>query len=503
MNPFEMPVEAARIIDNPSHEELRELARKDEKTTTYGSASYISKIRNRSAKFTEIIFGEPNEDQLRILTAVREALKSKTLLRVDRKMGLNPEAAMHCRVYTTIDYARVPCMWRETLFEPEDPDSKPDITVVNIPEWPERKILVHPGTHTTYALGSDYAGEIKKANLRMAMYIAKCKGWLGLHAASKILKVRDKNGRMTEKGFMMFGLSGTGKTSLTCHPHGLSGDEGIVIRQDDVILLRDDLYCYGTENNFYLKTDGLAPDTQPILYRAAISPRAMLENVYVDEKGNIDFFDDSLTSNGRGIVFRSDMDYTDDRIDLPKADVAVFITRRNDVMPPVARLDAAMGAAFFMLGESIETSAGDPSKAGQSLRVVGTNPFIIGSEEDEGNRLLKILEKNPGLKCYVLNTGRVGGEQGEKITIIDSAAILREIARDSITWKLDPDWGYEVPESVPGVDMARFELDRFYSGEEKRALIEKLRKERLDWLNKFAGLRPEIKHAIKGEALRK
>ncbi|MCD6310603.1 MAG: phosphoenolpyruvate carboxykinase [Candidatus Eremiobacteraeota bacterium] len=496
MNPFEAPVEAKSFIINPSHDQLRELARKDEKTTVYGSASYISKIRSRSARFTDIIFGDPDEEQRRILSDVQTALKFKTLIRLDRKMGLNPESSLHCRLYITEDYARVAYMWYPTLFDPDDPDGEPDITVVCVPEWPERRILVDAISHTTYAMGSDYTGEVKKANLRMAMYIAKCRGWLGLHAASKILRVKDKTGKLVEKGFMMFGLSGTGKTSLTCHPHGLGGEEGIIIRQDDVILLRDDLYCYGTEDNFYLKTDGLAPETQPILYKAAISPEAILENVFVDDNGNVDFFDDSLTSNGRGIVYRSEMDYTDDQIDLRKASVAIFITRRKDITPPVARLNDEQGAAFFMLGESIETSAGDPSQAGKSLRVVGTNPFIIGDEAEEGNRFYEILKANPDLQCFVLNTGRVGGDDGEKITIIDSATILREIARDTIKWKYNPDWGYEVPEDVPGVDMERFNLDRFYSDEEKRALTEQLRNERIEWLNKFPNLREEVKSAI-------
>ena len=65
-----------------------------------------------------------------------------------------------------------------------------------------------------------------------------------------------------------------------------------------------------------------------------------------------------------------------------------------------------------MLGESIETSAGDPTKAGQAKREVGTNPFIVGPEADEGNRLLQILRENPDMQAYILNTGSIGAKAG-------------------------------------------------------------------------------------------
>ena len=103
---------------------------------------------------------------------------------------------------------------------------------------------------------------------------------------------------------------------------------------------------------------------------------------------------------------------TGDGIDLPKANKIVFITRRNDVVPVCARLTPEQAAAYFMLGESIETSAGDPTKAGQAKREVGTNPFIVGPEAEEGNRLLAILRENPDMQAYILNTGSIGARDG-------------------------------------------------------------------------------------------
>ncbi|MFH1228043.1 MAG: phosphoenolpyruvate carboxykinase, partial [Planctomycetota bacterium] len=412
------PIDVKEIIRGLSADELRSLAKKDEARTEFGSASYISKIKSRSAKFTEIIYDQLTEQQDRLIKDVNKYLEDKSLLCVDRQMCKGPDIDLHCRTYVTGDYARILYMWHETLFpliKKPAPDVVADITVIDVPEWPERKVLVLPQLQLTYVLGTDYFGEVKKANLRMGMYLAKRRGWLGLHAASKIIRVKDASGKLVEKGVIIFGLSGTGKTSLSCHNHGLVNDEGITIRQDDVIFIRPDAQCYGTENNFYLKTEGLNPTDQALLYRGSVSPNAILENVYVSPEGKVDFSNYSITSNGRGIVRRAELTpYTDDDIDLAKVDIVIFLTRRIDVAPPVAKLSPEQGAAFFILGESVETSAGDPSQAGKSLRVVGTNPFIIGPAEEEGNWFYKALRDNPHLECYVMNTGRVGGVDGEK-----------------------------------------------------------------------------------------
>lgn len=490
-NIFEKEIEAKEIIVNPSFERLRDMAGDKERTTEFGSASYISEIRSRSAKFTDIIMGEATEEQEAIVKEVQEHLKTRKMIRLDRKMCNHPDFTLHCRYYVPVEFAQIPFAWGQTLFDHPEPDSKPDITVIGVPDWKERRILVDPKSGVTYALHSDYIGEVKKANLRMAMWIAKQRGMLGLHAGSKEIHI-EIDGKLQKKGAIFFGLSGTGKTTLTCHHHRLQGEQGVAIRQDDVIILRDDMYCLGTENNFYVKTEGLEPEGQPVLYSAAVSPRAVLENIYVDENGKVDFLNYEHTSNGRAVVYRADMKYTDDEIDLKKANIVVFITRRKDIVPPVARLTPEQGAAFFMLGESIETSAGDPTKAGQSLRCVGTNPFIVGPFHEEGNKFMEVLRKNPDVQVFLMNTGNVGGEDGEKITIFDSTEIIKQIARGGIEWEKDPLWGYEIPTKVDGMDISRIDPRRYYSRVDYLKLTNVLKKERKEWLGKFDGLDPAV-----------
>ncbi len=485
-----------RIIDNPSEEKLKEWALEQGGIITeFGNLSVITAVRNRIAKFTEVVMGKLRQEDVQLVHRVLEYLRDKEMIKLDRVMCHTPGFKRNCCLYVTADYPRLPLMWGNTLFPPEG--GEPDFTTISIPEWPEKKTLVFPESGQTLCLGSDYKGEIKKAMLRQVMYWAKKEGNLGLHAASKVLRVH-RDGELRDLGFLLFGLSGTGKTALSCHSHWLRAPERVVIRQDDVVILRSDGSAIGTEESFYLKTDGLEPSSQPLLYAAAISPRAILENVCVDpETGKVDFFDTTLTSNGRAMVKRGDIAFSDNKIDLGKVDFMIFINRRYDVLPPVVRLTPEWAAAAFMLGESVETSAGDPAQAGKSLRVVGTNPFIVGSEDEEGNIFLSILRNNPDIQCLILNTGKVGGtDRGRKITVRDSVRILEMIARDKIVWKKDEFWGYEVPVQIPGLELSQFDLSNYYPEEQIQQLSEDLKSERLEWLSQFRGLDRDIINAV-------
>jgi phosphoenolpyruvate carboxykinase (ATP) len=419
------------------------------------------------------------------------------LIQVDRRMGMNPEVPIHCRLYVPREYARIAFMWNNMLF-PSDSTKEPDFISVYVPDWKERLIFLDVDQGYTYILGSDYPGEAKKSMLRQAMYWIKRRGGLGLHAGSKVLRVVGPDGELRDVGFLLFGLSGTGKTTLTLHDHGLKEPERAIIKQDDVVLMTADGKAYGTEDGFYIKTEGLEP-SQTVLWGAATHPTAVYENIKLDENGKVDFLDTSITSNGRGVVLRKYIKGTGEGIDLDKANKIVFITRRNDVVPVCARLTPEQAAAYFMLGESIETSAGDPTKAGQAKREVGTNPFIVGPEADEGNRLLAILRANPDMQAYILNTGSIGandGSPGEKVSIRASTEIMKQIAKEGIQWEKDADWGYETPKSVPGLDLAKYSPKTYYTADRYRELVDKLRVERRAWLAQFPGLDPAIPQAV-------
>jgi phosphoenolpyruvate carboxykinase (ATP) len=471
-----------------SKNELKERALKEGRKTEFGNLSHVSKVRSRSAKFTKNTIDDKITDgDKETLSKVVEYLKGKNLVCAKRLMGEKIKTI--CRLVVTEPYCHILYAWGELLNDAEQ-EQKPDLTTVMLPEWEERKILVDTDTGITFALGTDYIGEAKKSFLRKWMKRVKNKTCLGLHAGSKSVRLRDpETGEVVEKGQIYLGLSATGKTTLTCHSFFL--EEGIKLYQDDVGALLSDGSFIGTEGRgMFIKTDGLNPKDQPDLYSAVTTRNAILENVWVDENGHVDFYKTDLTSNGRAVILRSDMKIASDSIDLKKIDQIFFLTR-NLLAPAVAKLEPETAAAFFMLGESVESSAGDPSKAGQAIRVVGTNPFIVGSRGEEGNVFYDILKKNPDIECYILNTGKIGKDRID-ITVRDTINIILAITRGNIEWVKDPDWNYMIPKKIRGVESAKFRPREFYEESEYKELVEKMREDRLNWLRQFKDLNPEI-----------
>ncbi len=524
-------------VKHPSDEVLRAEAQRYGTRTTFGNYVFHTMVKNRSAGVT--LYAGPDQVQTGPLSAKQQALLKKlpqTLENVHRYMGKapfvcvqrsigdNPTFTPSCRTFVSIarpEMVRIAYMWWCLLFGPRPGSPEPMQDLVYIPEWQEkdRQILVFPEENVTYVLGSDYLGESKKGHLRMAMWNAKKQGMLGLHAGAKLITARDAcTGRMKRYAMLIFGLTATGKTTHSCHSHGLDAPgEGIAVVQDDLVFLKSDGSALGTERGFYLKTEGIYPDTQPLLHHAATQPDAVLENVMVDYRGNVDFNDETLTSNGRGVVqwkdFGSAKAETPNLPPISEVDglIVCFITRRNTVVPIASKLSLEQAAAAFMLGESIESSGGDPTRVGESVRVVGTNPFIVGDEAAEGNRFFQFLQGFGGkVSCYLLNTGGVGEvverqpdgtrlirQKVTRVQIPEMAAVIRGIVRGTIEWEEEPLFGNPVPRRADGVDIGRFALSRYYGQQQIETLARQLTEERVAYLERYPSLDPRITKAIK------
>ena len=128
-----------------------------------------------------------------------------------------------------------------------------------------------------------------------------------------------------------------------------------------------------------------------------------------------------------------------------RADFLLVLNKNENIIPAVAKLEGPQAAAFFMLGETTGTAAGGADEEGKFLRVPGTNPFFPLSHDLQGNRFLELLALHP-IDVYLLNTGRVGGgdgdERSKKVLIPHSSAIVKGIAEGTIEWEADPDFGY-------------------------------------------------------------
>ena len=532
---FVKGLEGLGNVGTLSTAELEAKARPFGRVTVDESLSFSSNVRNRSARVSVVLGSDRVRDRIlterqkaivekldSTLEQVRAYLQRAPLICVKRVIGDNDTFNPKCTLYLSAqrpDNIRQAYLWTKTLREYTPQVPGPDLYQVCIPEWQEseRQVLIFPEEGLTVILGSDYVGEVKMGFLRMAMREAKQEGMLSLHAGAKLVKARQRDGQVKHYGMLFFGLSGTGKTTHSCHDHGFSNDgEGIEILQDDIVFLRKDGGALGTERGFYLKTEGVRPGPQPVVFKALSGPDTLLENVMVDSDGRIDFNDLTLGGNGRAVIPRESMrPNAGDRIDLPPLSesdglIIAFITRRMTVLPMVSKLNPEQAAATFMLGESVETSAGDPRRAGESVRVVGTNPFLVGSESDEGTWFYEfLLSHKEKVQCYLLNTGGVGkirerDAQGRsvvkqgvtRVAIDEMAALIRGIVKGSIDWEPDPYFGTQVPARVDGLDLEKFGLSNFYSQDRIGEYVSRLREERREWLGRFPVLREEIVNAF-------
>ena len=492
------PRTTPNVTYDPSLSALREASVHLETTTEYDSPSYVSEYRSRSADLTKTtVDDEFSAADYRVVADAVDRIAEGEWVCLDRRMGRHGDASSICRLFVPREHARIALAWGK-LFEPVDADApvEPDYVTVQVPDADETAIRVLAEAGVTAVVGSDYTGEAKKSFLRLFMWEAKRTGGLGLHAGSKRVTVRDDAGDLATKGQLFLGLSATGKSTLTAHGLWLDDEDGesASMLQDDVCALTPDGEVAGSEGlGLYIKTIGLDPEEQAALYDAATHESAVLENVAVDDDGRVHFDEDRYGTNSRAVVQRDCLESADDEIDLEGVDQLFFITR-NPLMPPVAKLDETEAAVAFMLGESIQTSAGDPDAAGEAIRVVGTNPFIMGSEGEEGNRF-RDLVADLDVECYVLNTGCVGrGDDARDVGVRESVTLLREIARGSVDWTDDETMGMTVPSEVPGMSVEEFYVPDHV--EDYADAAAELRAERHAYLQQFDDLRDEIADAV-------
>src|SRR5438105_8696231 len=222
------------------------------------------------------------------------------MLVIDGYIGNDPEFRVPARLIMEKANANIAGM-QQILYYPATRQEleafEPAVTVIYTPNlkaegYPdERLIAVDLENNITRVLNSDYFGESKKGGLRMWNKIVYDKGGLPMHAGCKVIPTAEG-----DKTIVVIGLSGTGKTTTTFRRQG---DSKAV--QDDFIALMPGGKLYGTENGCFAKTFSLNAEYEPEIYRAVKSPITYLENVYLNEDGSPDFFNESFTQNGRAV----------------------------------------------------------------------------------------------------------------------------------------------------------------------------------------------------------
>ncbi len=403
----------------------------------------------------------------------------------------------------------------------------PDLMLEDMPG--RQAIIVDMENWTTYVMGADYFGESKKGILRMLNHYVYENGGLVLHAGAKAVSAPD-GGRLT---VTIMGLSGTGKTTTTFSKQG-NLTEPI---QDDMVVLWPHGALSSTENGCFAKTDGLSLETEPVLFTATSGPDAWIENVFLEADGSFNFSKGALsiedvkrlrdiliatgadpkhvdkyiagevdiddvvdshgipadgwdfvvwTQNGRSIVPMSSIPDAADLHDVPQVKSMGILNRDEGydaAMPGIVRFTSPEQAAgYFMLGETSKTSAAGKERG--KTRSPFTQPFFPAKHGLQAKRFAELAATMPGVTMWLMNTGYVGGEANDakedkalNIKIRHSSAMLEALFSQTIKWKKDPDFGYEIvdvdaPENAQLLEKVPAEIlepRRFYESRGRQA----------------------------------
>lgn len=334
----------------------------------------------------------------------------------------------------------------------------PEFTIINLPSFqadPERHgcrsetvIAISIEKKTILIAGTSYAGENKKSVFTLLNYLLPEKGVMPMHCSANHAPGDPHDTAI------FFGLSGTGKTTLSADPNRT--------------LLGDDEHGWTDKTTFnfeggcYAKTINLSQDTEPEIFETTSKFATVIENMVYDENTReLDFQDDSLTSNMRCAY---PLHYIDNAsktsISGTPKNVIMLTCDAFGVLPPISRLTPEQAMYHFLSGFTSKM-AGLEKGITETLPTFSTcfgAPFMPRRPEVYGNLLREKIEAT-GANCWLVNTGWTGGAKGKggsRMPIRATRALLTAVLSGGLMereYRTDPNFGFEVPISAKGVAM--------------------------------------------------
>ena len=389
-----------------------------------------------------------------IRAQVLDYLKDKSLYLQDCHVSQDSRQRKTVRVISEQAYHSV---FARTMFIPSDepPDGDPDITILHAPFLhfqgeqdglnSDAVIALHLAEGIIVIAGTAYAGEMKKAVFTAMNYYLPLSGVLSLHSAANL----DPS---TGKTAFFFGLSGTGKTTLSTDP------ERILIGDDEHAWTDDGIF--NIEGGCYAKIIRLSEEAEPDIFATAHMFGTIMENVvFADDSRVADLDDDSLTENTRSSY---PLDSLPNRFDgdvAPHPSHVILLTADAfGVLPPLARLTHEQTLYHFLSGYTsklagTETGIDEPQA---TFSTCFGAPFMALQPTLYADLLKKRLEAT-GAQVWLINTGWVGGPYGvgERIAIQETRKMVRAILNGGMVseqFRTDPLFGFEVPLDCPGAD---------------------------------------------------
>ncbi len=390
-----------------------------------------------------------------ILHRLQAYLQNKDIFVQDCYAGADPAYRIPIRVITETAwhslFARNMFIQMKRFEEAEGHD--PDFTIINAPRFhalpeldktrSEAFVLLHLGKKLVLIGGTSYAGEIKKSVFTILNYVYPQESVLSMHCSANVGEAGDSA--------VFFGLSGTGKTSLSADPgRKLVGDDEHGWSDSGV---------FNFEGGCYAKVIRLSKDAEPEIYECTRRFGTILENVTFDHVSRrLDLDDDSLTENTRAAYPVSH---------IPSAlregvcghpnHVIMLTCDAFGVMPPVAKLSPEQAVFHFLSGYTAKVAGTEVGI--QEPKAVFSPCFgapFMALPPTFYAELFRQKVRTHGASCWLLNTGWVGEPygRGDRISILYSRALISSILDGSLEqaeFAPDPLFGFLVPASCPGV----------------------------------------------------
>jgi len=508
--------EEKRLTDNPSDGELRKLVGKQPgvKKTLYRNFVAQSEPTSRSAMFTKnSVDHRFGEDELRLLARCETTLGKQRLISIDRIVG-NETGNTAVRLIVPERFAHVAYGGKNLFISPKGEVKKPTYYILFFADeafetnqskpLPEKDITIRlamldDGRFVKIIRNGNYIGEYKKGVFAAEDWVAKTRrGGIFLHAGCREDYLQSARGDYRLVRTLLVALSANGKTTTTCRILARKGKEKSWLIQDDGGTLMPDGSFHGFEaGGIFVKTEGVNPGEQIEIFYGLLKPETVCENVHVTEDGDFDFYNLDRTSNGRAVILRRDFMHASRYIDVDRIDNLILITR-GPLIPAISKLTREQAAALMVLGQAMESSAGDPTQAGKIRSEFFYDPFVAGDLAKHANIFYEIIKGIRHLNYYLINTGGIGeAEYYKDIRLESTMAVLDSLLRGGLEDWVDSPAGFKVPVAIRYVDDIYLHPEKLYSRTEFAEKQRELNKIRYESVKKLGdSLHPDIRNVF-------
>jgi len=389
-------------------------------------------------------------------------MKGRDIFVQDLVGGADPSYAINVRMVSELAWH---ALFNRTMLRRPDRDTlgdfTADFTVINCPSFradPERH---NCRTDTVIAMnferkiilvgGTEYAGENKKSVFSLLNYLLPEKGVMPMHCSANHAHDNPVDAAV------FFGLSGTGKTTLSADPsRTLIGDDEHGW---------SDRGTFNFEGGCYAKTINLSPEAEPEIYATTSKFGTVIENMVFDpETKTLDFADDSLTANMRcAYPLHYISNASETAMGGHPKNIIMLTCDAFGVLPPISRLTPAQAMYHFLSGFTSKVAGTERgvTEPEPTFSTCFGAPFMPRRPEVYGNLLREKIAKH-GATCWLVNTGWTGGAYGtgSRMPIRATRALLTAALEGTLNdadFRKDPNFGFDVPVSVP--DVAEVLLD--------------------------------------------